>query len=186
MRAWAIAAALVAGNRASFRSATGAEQLTIYYLDPNCEGEPDACTHATARRIGNSCNVCYACINHANNKRWATREAITRAHPCCRCSMKEEARFRNRCSMRCSGLARPSVPTTINATPEERSGLRIPAKRLKHTESHRSATGVERPLQRRKEAGRKREQREGAAGWRSQFKEGEQRAGPARNRKATR
>jgi hypothetical protein len=89
LRTWAAMAAVVAAGGVSLRGALGARQATIYYLDPNCAGTPDACDHPTDKRNKHSCNVCYACINHAKHKRWASEEAITRAHPCCRCSVKK-------------------------------------------------------------------------------------------------
>lgn len=80
--------AIVAAGGGSLRGAFSAKQVTIYYLDPNCAGKPDVCSHPTDKRNKHGCNACYACINHANNKRWASEDAITRAHECCRCSVK--------------------------------------------------------------------------------------------------
>ena len=88
LRSSAAVASLMAAAGVSLRGVLGARLVRIYYLDPNCAGEPDICDHETDKRTNQSCNACYACINHANNKRWASAEAITRAHPCCRCSVK--------------------------------------------------------------------------------------------------
>jgi len=88
LRSSAALSAIVAAGGVSFRGVFGAEQVTIYYLDPNCAGKPDVCSHPTDKRNKHTCDACYACINHAKNKRWASEEAITRAHDCCRCSVK--------------------------------------------------------------------------------------------------
>lgn len=88
IRAAAVPGALMAAAGISPRGVLGARQVTVYYLDPNCAGEPDVCGHPTGKRNKQTCNACYACINHAKNKRWASEEAITRAHVCCRCSIK--------------------------------------------------------------------------------------------------
>ena len=88
VRTWALVSGLIAGGSISVRSALGVALLPVYSLDPNCAGTPDVCDHPTGQRVAGSCNVCYACINHAQNKRWASKESITRAHPCCRCSVK--------------------------------------------------------------------------------------------------
>lgn len=58
----------------------------VYYFDPNCATDSWFCRHPS--RIGGSCNVCTACINHAANKRWSVFWAMRRAHPCCRCTVK--------------------------------------------------------------------------------------------------
>ncbi len=88
LRTWSALAGAVAAGGISLRGVLGAKQVTVYYLDPNCAGEPDVCDHPTDKRNKHTCNACYACINHANNKRWASLDAITRAHACCRCSVK--------------------------------------------------------------------------------------------------
>lgn len=84
--ALAAVAALLPG---SLQTALGQRQVTIYVLDPNCSSEPETCGHPTEKRPRNNCNVCKACIEHARNKRWASPEFITRAHPCCRCAIRK-------------------------------------------------------------------------------------------------
>ncbi len=83
-------AAVVALLPGSLQTALGQRrQVMIYVLDPNCSHAPETCDHPTDTRPSNSCNVCKACIEHARNKRWASPDFITRAHPCCRCAIRK-------------------------------------------------------------------------------------------------
>lgn len=88
VKGWALVTGIIAAGSISIREALGATLLPVYSLDPNCASTPNVCSHPTDERSVRSCNACYACINHAKNKRWASEEAIRRAHPCCRCSVK--------------------------------------------------------------------------------------------------
>lgn len=91
-RAFVRAAAFVLGVTATgsafAQRALGVKLRPVFSLDPNCASTPETCNHPTVKEDHlRSCSACYACISHAKNKRWASKEAITRAHPCCRCSV---------------------------------------------------------------------------------------------------
>jgi hypothetical protein len=89
-----LAAALAAGSvwireasavrRGGFFNPNVLIPVKIYYLSPDCSSIQ--CADQTELR--HSCNSCNACRNHARNKRWASAEAVRRAHDCCRCTVK--------------------------------------------------------------------------------------------------
>jgi len=85
-----VGAALVGIERGADEVLGATSGKKIFVFNPEWGAGQTGCpaTKAATHRKGGGCHGCQACHNHARNKRFATLDAVRRAHRRCHCKIE--------------------------------------------------------------------------------------------------